>query len=957
MGVPRTAIPSPNQSPSASSAIPTSDSGRNLEAALPVPAPMQPANSVRRPGVLSTSLAPALDDLTTASPSTPADLAEPSGVLAPLHPGADTSDVEHEHGATCSTQNPLSAAFLAGFPAELTTEIDTNFQRLLDTLHTNRPGDDLGIIRDAWQFCLQQHTGQKRASGEPYVIHPLEVGQILAEMKMDATAIAAGLLHDAVEDTPVTSPEIARRFGPQVAHIVEGVTKLDRIKFANKEDHQAENIRKMLLAMVTDIRVVIIKMADRLHNMRTLAHLRPEKQQKIARETLDIFAPLAHRLGMGKLRGEFEDLSFRYVDPIAFSKLQETVEDLRTTGGGEALLDAIAEQINAQLHRHGLPGRVEFRIKRLYSIQQKLAAHVEHGGSPDIAQVHDLYAVRVITSTMQDCYAILGLLHSLWRPVPGRIKDFIAMPRPNLYQSLHTTLVAEGGHQFEVQIRTEEMHRIAEDGIAAHWKYKANESVSAKDEQRLAWVRQLMEWQREMTDPNEFMSTLKIDLYPEEVYTFTPKGKVIVLPKDASPIDFAYTIHTEVGHSTTGAKVNGRIVPLRHRLRNGDIVEITTQAGHTPSRDWLTFTKSSRARNKIKHWLNEHQRERAIEIGRKLLEREARKFGASLKKATEADYTRVATEYGLGGPNGVENDLLSAIGFGKLSSRQILNRLLPGSTNTEQNTGAANTAGAPFLPTAFPSERVGSEASGQPTNFDPSKAGLPGNQIGKLSEDARRIYFSKGTESLQVEGQNDLLIYRARCCNPIRGEEIIGYVTRGKGVAVHARTCSNVQNLLYESDRRINVDWSPTPEDLAQQASRDAAKHGTRTEAGAPFSSTASSSERVGSGPSPGTDDSKTGKTGTARPPVSSGAPRPTKYPVRLVVTCEDRAGMLKELTATISDDDTNIRSVDSKSNLDGTTANVEFVIETLDLRHLTKLTTDLRQVPGVREVHRVSKI
>ncbi|WP_419805431.1 RelA/SpoT family protein [Terriglobus sp.] len=945
MGVPRTAIPSPNEAISATSAIPTSDSGRNLEAALPAPAPMQPANTVRRPGVLNVPLAPALDDLTESGQpafDNTGDLAEPSGLLAPAtsNPQLTTSS---------EANNPVSATFLSGFPANLTTQIDTNFQHLLDTLHLNRPGDDLTIVRDAWAFCLQQHTGQKRASGEPYVIHPLEVGQILAEMKMDATAIAAGLLHDAVEDTPVTSPEISRRFGPQVAHIVEGVTKLDRIKFANKEDHQAENIRKMLLAMVTDIRVVIIKMADRLHNMRTLAHLRPEKQQKIARETLDIFAPLAHRLGMGKLRGEFEDLSFRYVDPIAFSKLQETVEDLRTTGGGEALLENIAEQITAQLHRHGLPGRVEFRIKRLYSIQQKLAAHVEHGAAPDIAQVHDLYAVRVITSTMQDCYAILGLLHSLWRPVPGRIKDFIAMPRPNLYQSLHTTLVAEGGHQFEVQIRTEEMHRIAEDGIAAHWKYKANESVSAKDEQRLAWVRQLMEWQREMTDPNEFMSTLKIDLYPEEVYTFTPKGKVIVLPKDASPIDFAYTIHTEVGHSTTGAKVNGRIVPLRHRLRNGDIVEITTQAGHTPSRDWLTFTKSSRARNKIKHWLNEHQRERAIEIGRKLLEREARKFGASLKKATEADYTRVATEYGLGGPNGVENDLLSAIGFGKLSSRQILNRLLPGSTNQPAE---GEPGSAPPSPTASSSAKVGSDASGQPTNFDPSKAGLPGNQINKLSEDARRIYFSKGTESLQVEGQNDLLIYRARCCNPIRGEEIIGYVTRGKGVAVHARTCSNVQNLLYESDRRINVDWSPTPEDLAQQATRDTAAapiHGSNEQR-----TTVSPGERHDPRAAGTANESTERRTTRATPPT---APRPTKYPVRLVVTCEDRAGMLKELTATISDDDTNIRSVDTHSNPDGTTANVEFVIETLDLRHLTKLTTDLRQVPGVREVHRVSKI
>ncbi len=894
MGLEGTATPSAT---SDLANIPTTDSGRNLEAALPAPAPLQPADSIRRPVFVANSSA---ND----------SLAEPSGTLESTAPAA-----------LQASGNPDSAAYLHGAPQAQSSDIDAKFDHLLATVHANRPADDLEIVRDAWRFCMQQHEGQKRASGEPYIIHPLEVGQVLAEMKMDSTAIAAGLLHDAVEDTDVTSPEIARRFGEQVAHIVEGVTKLDRIKFANKEDHQAENIRKMLLAMVTDIRVVIIKMADRLHNMRTLAHLRPEKQLKIARETLDIFAPLAHRLGMGKLRGEFEDLAFQYVDPEAFLSLAQNVEQIRNDGG-ERLLETIAEKIEAQLTRHGLPGRVEHRIKRLYSIQQKLIS-TSVDGIPDVAQVHDLFAVRVITSTVQDCYAILGLLHSLWRPVPGRIKDFIAMPRPNLYQSLHTTLVAEGGHQFEVQIRTEEMHRIAEDGIAAHWKYKANETVSAKDEQRLAWVRQLMEWQREMTDPNEFMSTLKIDLYPEEVYTFTPKGKVVVLPKDASPIDFAYTIHTEVGHTAVGAKVNGRIVPLRYRLRNGDIVEISTQAGHTPSRDWLTFTKSSRARNKIKHWLNEHQRERAIEIGRKLLEREARKFDVSLKKLATADYTRVANEYGLGG----EQDLLSGIGFGKYSARQTLNRLVPGSTAPGSEQGSTATPGAPAFSTAPSSERVGSESNGSSQNFNPAKVGLPGNEINKLTPDARLVYFSKGSESLQVEGQNALLVYRARCCNPIRGEEIVGYVTRGKGVAVHARSCPNVQNLLYESDRRIQVEWSPAPDDVAKQ----------------------NGSSKSGKSTVP--DDSSSNQKQETR------NYKPTRYPVRLVITCDDRSGMLKELTAIISDDDTNIKSVDSRTNPDGTTANVEFVVETLDLRHLTKLTTDLKQVPGVREVHRVSKV
>jgi len=782
----------------------------------------------------------------TAAPAVAAEAGARGGVPATHRGGSDASE--------------SSAAHLTGLPEHDVQSIDNRFQRLLDTIHENRPADDLEIIRKAWAFCLQQHEGQKRASGEPYVIHPLEVGQVLAELKMDSTAIAAGLLHDAVEDTDVTSAEIAKRFGEQVAHIVEGVTKLDKIKFANREDHQAENIRKMLLAMVTDVRVVIIKLADRLHNMRTLEHLKPEKQQKIARETLEIYAPLAHRLGMGKLRGELEDLAFRYTDPFSYEQVSSEVDALR--GAGEEFLKKIVARLEEKLREFKIEGRVEWRIKRLYSIQQKLQDQ-----KIPVDQVYDLLAVRVITHTVQDCYALLGLLHSMWRPVPGRIKDFIAMPRPNLYQSLHTTLIAEGGHQFEVQIRTEDMHRVAEEGIAAHWKYKADDNVSAKDEQRLAWVRQLMEWQREMSDPNEFMSTLKIDLYPEEVYTFTPKGKVVVLPKDASPVDFAYAIHTEVGNTTVGAKVNGRIVPLRTRLKNGDIVEITTQAGHTPSRDWLSFTKSSKARNKIKHWLNEHQRQRAMEIGRKLLDREARKYKLALNKYTGVDYERVAGEYGLTS----ESELLAGVGFGKYSSRQVLNKLEPGSTMTPE--------------------------PAQPEH------GAIANAVGQMTEAVKRVYFGRGSESLQVEGQDDLLVYRARCCNPIRGEEIIGYVTRGKGVAVHARSCPNVQNLLYESDRRIQVEWAPMPSDS-------------------------------------GKDPSKA-----------------QTYPVKITIVCEDRAGMLKEFTAIISEDGTNIRSMDSKGATDRGEAMVDFVVETVDVRHLNKMVERLRRVPGVRDVHRVQKI
>jgi GTP pyrophosphokinase len=831
------------------------------------------ANTPAASGNLKRAAPAALEGTSSGANNTDIGI-EPGTALPPVAPpsfalSADTNapQFEPEPGAAAGGSPPpapdSAAGHLAGSSPAVVGEMDAKFARLLQEVHQNRPGDDLEIIRQAWQFGLQHHEGQKRASGEPYVVHPLEVALVLAELKMDSTAIAAGLLHDAVEDTDVTTGEIEKRFGEQVAHIVEGVTKLDKIKFANREDHQAENIRKMLLAMVTDVRVVIIKLADRLHNMRTLEHLPQEKRQKIARETLDVYAPLAHRLGMGKLRGELEDLAFRYTDPFAYQELANQVESLR--GANEEFLASIVRDIEQILAKNNIKGRVESRIKRLYSIQEKLSSQ-----KIPIDQVYDLLAVRVICQSKDDCWIILGLLHAKWPAVPGRIKDFINMPRPNQYQSIHTTLIAPGGHQFEVQIRTEDMHRIAEEGIAAHWKYKAGDNVTAKDEARLAWVRQLMEWQREMSDPNEFMSTLKIDLYPEEVYTFTPKGKVVVLPKDSSPIDFAYAIHTEVGNTTIGAKVNGRIVPLRVRLHNGDIVEITTQAGHAPSRDWLSFTKSSRARNKIKHWINEHQRERAIEIGQKLLDREARRYKMALSKYGEADYDKVAAEYGLT----TQAELLAAVGFGKYSARQVLNKLEPGST--------------------IPAEPAAHQ-------------GVIGNTIDHMSDAVKRVFFGKGSDSLQVEGQDDLLVYRARCCNPIRGEDIIGYVTRGKGVAVHARSCPNVQNLLYESDRRIQVEWAPLP---------------------------SAGGSRAG----------------------AAGTPRPQTYPVKLTVLCDDRAGLLKEFTAIISDDGTNIRSSSSNAIADGG-AVIDFVIETLDLRHLNRLVDKMRRVQGVREVQRVQKI
>src|SRR5438270_8253264 len=524
----------------------------------------------------------------------------------------------------------------------------TKFRDLMKRMQESRPHDDLSIIKKAYDYSLKHHDGQSRASGEPYLVHPLEVALVLAEMKMDPIAVAAGLLHDSVEDTSVTILDIRKEFGEQVAHIVEGVTKISKIDFATREEQQAENLRKMMLAMVDDIRVVLIKLADRLHNMRTLEHLPPERQQKIAQETLDIYAPIAHRLGMGKIRGELEDLGFRYLDPIGYQQVHDAVEARRKEG--EAFLSRVESVLRDKLKEAGITATVESRIKRLFSIHKKLQRQ-----RITVEQVYDLCAMRVITRSVQDCYAVLGIIHNLWRPVPGRIKDFIAMPRPNFYQSLHTSVIAENGTPFEVQIRTEEMHKMAEEGIAAHWKYKDG-PVTARDEQRLAWLRQVVEWQRDISDPSEFLNTLKIDLYPEEVYTFTPKGKVLILPRDATPVDFAYTVHTEVGHTCVGAKVNGRMVPLRYKLHSGDIVEILTQPGHRPSRDWLAVVKSSRARNKIKHWLNVHQRERAIEIGRKLVEKEARKYRVPMKELNEEQFNRVASEYGLGR----QDDLLAS---------------------------------------------------------------------------------------------------------------------------------------------------------------------------------------------------------------------------------------------------------------------------------------------------------
>jgi len=677
-------------------------------------------------------------------------------------------------------------------------QLDARLDDLLAKLRNNRPAEDPWMVRRAYEIAAERHHDQLRSSGEPYMTHLLEVAHILADMRLDATTLTAAILHDAIEDTEYPVSRIEERFGAEVARLVEGVTKIGRLNMMAPEARQAENVRKMLLAMVNDVRVVLVKLADRLHNMRTLEYLEPAKQLRISRETLDIYAPIAHRLGMGIVRGELEDLAFRYLEPESFFALQKEVTDKAPIH--QKFLEEVQGTIRTKMVENGIPAELEARVKGLYSLHRKIVRQERA-----LDQVYDLLAVRVITDTERSCYAALGVVHHIWRPVPGRFKDYIAMARPNLYQSLHTS-VLHSGQAFEVQIRTQDMHRVAEEGVAAHWKYKDGKPAQ-EDDQRIAWMRQLIEWSQELEEPGEFLSTLKVDLAPVEVYAFTPKGRVLELPRGATPVDFAYQVHTEVGHQCVGAKVNGQMVALRHEIVSGDVVEILTQKGHTPSRDWLSFAKSSHARSKIRHWINLQEREEAMEMGQRLLEKEARQFGRSLKKIPQADFLKLAADYGLS----QVTDIYAAVGFGKYSARQVLTRVL----------GEAAKAAEPAVEDAKPT----------------------------LVKTVKRM-LGIGEAPLIVKGYDDLLVYRAKCCNPIPGDDIIGYITRGRGVAVHTRACPNVQNLLYQTERRIAVEW---------------------------------------------------GGAGAAT------------FQVQLMMRAKDRAGLLAEITAVISGAGSNIHSLESR--------------------------------------------
>lgn len=722
---------------------------------------------------------------------------------------------------------------------------------IVEKVRINHPQADLDILRRAYFFSAREHKGQTRASGEPYLVHPLEVANILAEMRLDETSVATGLLHDVVEDTLVDLSTIRQYFGEEISHLVDGLTKIAQISHQSKEEQQAENVRKMVLAMVDDVRVVLVKLADRLHNMRTLQHLLPEKRHRIAQETLDIYAPIAHRLGMGRLRGELEDLCFQHLHPEDYRELVNQLEQRRSEH--EAFLKGITARIEERMQEAEVPiVRVEGRVKRLYSIWKKLKRQ-----KIELDQVYDLVAARVITpNEVRHCYAALGVIHNSWQPVFGRFKDWIATPRDNLYQSLHTSIIGSKGQPCEVQIRTEEMHHIAEEGVAAHWKYKEGKRGAHDDDEAFQWMRSLIEWSQEMRDSRDFLESLKLDLYPKDVYAFTPLGKVIQLQRGATPVDFAYAIHTEVGHTCTGARINGRIVPLRSTIQNGDVVHIITSPNAHPSRDWLNFVVTSRAKNRVRHWVAEQQRAESIEIGRKLFEKEATHFQLSTKKLlndSNGDFKRIANDYGYGRID----DLLAAIGYGKIMPRNVL------------------------------AKYVGPERVAE---LEQKKESRLRSGVNAGVQAVKRL-IRLGDDSIVVRGVDDLLVARAHCCNPVRGEEIVGYITRGKGVAVHSRRCKNVEQLMINPERIIEVDWASRADEAA--------------------------------------------------------------FAVRLLAITENRTGMIAGITGAISDMKTGIRDARATVAPDNR-GRIEVTVEVFDVKHLDKVIRSIRNVPGVLDVERL---
>jgi GTP pyrophosphokinase len=718
-------------------------------------------------------------------------------------------------------------------PYETISEIG----QLLDKIRGYNPAADTELVRKAYDFSAKAHAGQTRRSGEPYLQHPLAVAGILTALRTDVYAIVAALLHDTLEDTLATPETLEQEFGKEVLRLVDGVTKIGKIRFRSYEEKQAENFRKMVLSMADDIRVVLIKLADRLHNMRTLEHLHEAKRRQIAQETIEIYAPLANRLGIGWMKNELEDLCLKTLKPDVYATLKLRVA--KRDEERQTYIREVTQVVRKTLAEAALPGEVQGRPKHLYGIWQKMERQ-----SISFEEVYDLTAIRVITDTKMNCYAILGLIHSLWRPVPGRFKDYIAIPKSNLYQSLHTTVVGPKGEHVEFQIRTEEMHRIAEYGIAAHWKYKERGQIDDRDGKVFSWLRQFVEWHQDLTDNRQFMDTVKLDLFHDVVYVFTPKGMVKEMPLGSTPVDFAYAIHTEIGDHCVGAKVNGKIVPLKHQLSSGDTVEILTSPTQVPHKDWLKFVRTPRAKTKIKHWLRVEEQKRSVEIGRRLLEREFRRHDLAPAQFLKSDrLLQAARDLGFESTD----ELAAAVGYGRLSLSQVLHRLLPASPET----------GRPA-----PAE----EPPTRPAGPKPEERGV------------------------KVKGGRDLLMQLSRCCNPVPGDRIMGYITRGRGLTIHSVGCPNLEALDYDRERLVEVEWDTS---------------------------------------------------------------MPSTHAVKLSVLTVDKPGVLASVSSCISECEANISRAEITTREDRK-AVLDFVIEVTDTAHLERVLKSIERVEGVITARRV---
>ncbi|NLJ80307.1 MAG: bifunctional (p)ppGpp synthetase/guanosine-3',5'-bis(diphosphate) 3'-pyrophosphohydrolase [Firmicutes bacterium] len=707
-----------------------------------------------------------------------------------------------------------------------------DLQFLTDRILAYYPKANVDAITKAYHFSRRAHQGQLRESGALYFEHPYEVALILADLELDMETIVAGFLHDVLEDTSVTREELEAEFGPVVLMLVEGVTKLDKLPFRDRFEHQAENMRKMIFAMAEDVRVILIKLADRLHNMRTLRHISPEKQRLISQETLDIFAPLAHRLGIWKIKFEMEDLAFRHLRPKEYYQLVGEIDKKRQEREGD--LQEVMDIIMKRLAEVEMVCDIQGRPKHLYSIYQKMKRQEKN-----LDEIYDLMAIRIIVDSVRECYAVLGVIHALWKPIPGRFKDYIAVPKLNMYQSLHTTVMVPHGEPYEIQIRTWEMHRIAEKGVAAHWMYKEGQSKRLSEEAKVGWLREAVEWLQEMKDPQEFMDTLKIDLFEDEVFVFTPKGDVKSLPNGATPVDFAFDVHTDVGLGCLGAKVNGRLVPLNHVLKNGDFVEILTSKNANPTRDWLNFVKTSKARSRIRSWLKEEQREENLSRGRDLLERELKKFNIDPRTVMqEDDLEKTAKKYGVSSPE----ELLSSVGSGRINANQVVQKL---------------------------------------TGREPERARLP----------KRRKRRSDTARGVTVKGIDNILVRFSKCCNPVPGDEIIGYITRGRGISVHRADCPNVANLIKEPGRQIEVVWNATEAD---------------------------------------------------------------SYPVEVEIEALDRPNLLTSIMNSLSASRTVVEAINART-VKHESATVQLVLEIRDVEHLSHVMQTLQQVNGVLSVYRAN--